>query len=387
MNERQAQSDTGYSRGRWILLIGAIILMGVVFRVIKALQIYFIPDSDYTLVALMVKHMAAGCDHPVFFYGQMYMGSLEPALTALLCKLLGLDISLFNVFLGTALIGSLSFPLIYLWAREAGGRYAGLVALLVSLVGSESFLHFAVAPCGGYMVMLVSGLIALYLSCRIVIHLKAGLKVTALAYVALGLAGGVGWWSGQLVIVFLLPALLILLLGISWTLMRNGLLLALPAFFIGSAPWWIWNATHEWATFAFSKELDVKSAADGMSAFWTSLLRAMGYSASDNVGASLVLLLVLVMVILFFVLLTKDAIYYKCQGPFVFKFAAPLVVLALLAVSVTSKYISIENNHRYFLPVFPAIAVMLGCAVGWLIQKKIYGLGWLVGCDRSHCNK
>jgi hypothetical protein len=364
------------SRLGWRFLIVALILAGLGIRIIKAWQIHFVPDSDYSLVALMVKHIAQGTDFPIFFYGQMYMGTLEPALTALLSKVIG--ISLFTTFLGTTLIGGLTLLLIYLWAREAGGRHAGLVALLISLAGSNAYLHYSVAPCGGYMTMLNCGLLVIYLSCRIVTRLKAGVKVSPGAYVGLGLAGGIGWWSGQLMVVFLITACVILLLGVSKTLIRNGLLLALPFFFIGSAPWWIWNATHSWGTFAFAGNLGARSASEGIVAFGISLLNALDYAAEGNIGRLLFLGLGLVLATAFFVLLIRDALSQKGGGAFPFKLAAPLVVLALLSVSVTSKYVFIENNQRYFLPVLPSIAVMWGCVAGWLIQKKWLVSGWIL---------
>ena len=358
----------------WGFLIAALVLAGLGMRIVKAWQIHTLPDSDYSLVALMVKHIAEGTDFPVFFYGQMYMGTLEPALTALLSKVMG--VSLFTTFLGTTLIGGLTLPLIYLWARESGGRHAGLVALLISLAGSDAYLHYSVAPCGGYMTMLNCGLIVVYLACRIVTRLKTGLKVSPAAYVGLGLAGGIGWWSSQLMVVFLITACIILLAGVSKPLIGNGLRLALPFFFIGSAPWWIWNATHSWATFAFAGNLGAMSAREGIVAFGISLVNALDYAAAGNVGRLLFLGLGLVAATAFFLLLIRDSLSQKGGGPFLFKLAAPLVVLALLSVSVTSKYVFIENNQRYFLPLLPAIAVMWGCVAGWLIQKKWLVSGW-----------
>jgi len=72
----------------WSVLISVIILAGCALRVLSAWFMQFKPNSDVGVVALMAKHMAEGVDFPVFFYGQPYMGSLEPAVSALLCKLL-----------------------------------------------------------------------------------------------------------------------------------------------------------------------------------------------------------------------------------------------------------------------------------------------------------
>ena len=107
---------------RWSLLIGGLIVLGVVARVYKAWTIQFSPDSDHGVVYLMAKHMAEGRDFPAFFYGQPYMGSLEPACGALMCRLFG--VSSFQVCLGTVLAGIALLPLLYMWGREAGGKRA-----------------------------------------------------------------------------------------------------------------------------------------------------------------------------------------------------------------------------------------------------------------------
>ena len=46
-------------------------------------------SPDYAIVVTMARDIAHGRGFPVFFYGQAYMGSLEPAFSALLCRLFG----------------------------------------------------------------------------------------------------------------------------------------------------------------------------------------------------------------------------------------------------------------------------------------------------------
>jgi hypothetical protein len=64
----------------------------------------------------------------------------------------------FAVCLGTALIGLLLLPVVYLWARDLGGPRAGAAALLVCAVGPSSFFRYMVSPRGGYAVALLAGL-------------------------------------------------------------------------------------------------------------------------------------------------------------------------------------------------------------------------------------
>jgi hypothetical protein len=95
----------------------------------------------------MAKHMAEGVDYPVFFYGQCYMGSLEPAISALFYKILGH--SMFAICLGVLLFALGSLILTYCWGRDIGGPAVGLLALALCVVGPDSFFWFSIAPRGG----------------------------------------------------------------------------------------------------------------------------------------------------------------------------------------------------------------------------------------------
>ncbi len=360
----------------WFLLISGLVLLGFGLRVFKAWTIQHSPDSDHGIVFLMAKHMAEGVDFPAFFYGQPYMGSLEPAVSALVCRLFG--VSAFNVCLGTVLVGISLLPIIYLWACRAGGRRAGLIALLLGLVGSNTNFHFSVAPRGGYMAMMVCGVGTVYLACKIVTELRLGKPVRVFSFILLGLLAGVAWWSNQLAVAFLLAALVILLLGFSWRLVWDGLVPSLLAFFVGSAPWWIWNVTHQWGTFDFKEALGRLPLSKGIPAFFETFLKAMDLQIPRNYWSTFVLIMMGLMVLLFLVRLLADWFRREYDEQLFFRLAAPVLGLSLAAVSVTSKYIDGGENSRYMLPVYPALAVMLGWSANWIMKRKFIWLGWVM---------
>jgi len=360
----------------WLVLIGGLVLLGFGLRIFKAWTIQFSPDSDHGIVFLMAKHMAEGVDFPTFFYGQPYMGSLEPAVSALMCRLFG--VSSFSVCLGTVLVGITLLPLIYLWGCKAGGRRAGLVALLLALVGTNTNFHFSVAPRGGYMAMMVCGVGTVYLACRIVTQMRTGQRVGVFSFMMLGILAGVGWWSNQLTVVFLLTALVILLLGFSWRLIREGLLPALLSFFIGSAPWWIWNATHQWGTFDFKQALGRLPLEKGSAAFGETFVKALDFPVPRHLWGTVVLVLTGAMVLLFLVRLLLDWLRRQNEEQLFFRLAAPVLCLSLVAVSVTSKYIEGGENCRYMLPLFPALAMMVGWSADWVMKSQRVWVGWIL---------
>lgn len=361
---------------RWPLLIGMLVLLGLALRVYKAWTLYAAPDSDHGIVYLMAKHMAEGRDFPVFFYGQPYMGSLEPAVSALVCRVFG--VTAFNVCLGTVLMGLALLPLIYLWGRDAGGRRTGLVALLLSLVGTNTNFHFSVAPRGGYMAMMVCGVGTVYLACRIVTRMKAGQPVRMGSYLLLGFLAGLGWWSNQLVAAFLLAAIVILLAGVSWRLIREGTLPGLLAFFAGSAPWWLWNARHDWSTFDFGEALGRLPPGKGLVAFGTAFLKVTDLMPPRPAWGTVVLCLMGAMVVWYLVWLVRDAVARSAPERLYFRLAAPVTLLSLAAVSMTSKYLDGGGAGRYLVPLLPALAVMLGWSAAWLMERRLAWLGWLL---------
>ena len=111
--------------------IALLLVLGFVARWQLMYRMQFSIDSDEAIVGLMAKHIIEGRGIPVFYYGQHYMGSLEPLLVAAAFSIFG---SSSLVLRAVPLAVSLSLILLlYLLGREAGGRRAGLIAFVGSV--------------------------------------------------------------------------------------------------------------------------------------------------------------------------------------------------------------------------------------------------------------
>ena len=118
--------------------LAGLLVLGLAARVVGAWCYRRHLNPDAGVAALMARHMAEGLPWPVFFYGQSYMGSLEPAVSAVLARIAGF--SGFAVGLGTALLGFLTLPVVYRWARDAESPAAGRA---LSMAWNSQFLaHF-----------------------------------------------------------------------------------------------------------------------------------------------------------------------------------------------------------------------------------------------------
>src|ERR1035437_895267 len=247
-------------------LVLALLAIGLATRIYGAWCFRFNLNPDAGVVALMVKHMAEGRDFPVFFYGQAYMGTFEPMVSAALCRLFGY--SGFMVCLGTALLGFFTLPFIYRWARDLDSRAAGIAALAWCLVGPDGYFHYQVSPRGGYAATLFFGTLVLWLSGRLIVREHQGYPQASPWYFLLGLLAGLGWWSNQLITAALLTAALLFALYLLPRLFVRRTLAAGFGFLLGSLPFWWWNAAHQWASFRFMGSLGQRPVWDGLGLFF-----------------------------------------------------------------------------------------------------------------------
>lgn len=376
-------AETGH-RGNWTrqviawrILLVLIVLLGLGLRVDRAWMGRFSPNSDYTISALTAKHMAEGRDYPVFFYGAPYCGNIEPYLTVAICRLFHLEVTGFMTHLGAALVGTLLLPLLYLFGLAAGGRRAGLIAMLYGLVGSDTNFLFTWAARHSVTTMQVGGFFAVWMACWIATRLRKNEPVSWGAYWAMGLAAGLGWWATQLVVFFLATAVVILLCGFRWSMFRQGLIPGAAGFLLGSLPWWWWNITHSWGSFEFAGFLGRVPLKEGLQSYWVQVLRLAELSPLSTWWNTARLVLFIGMLALFVALLIRAARRAEDRDSFYYRLAVPAMLIVSALIYATSKNARF-NVPKYVLPVFPLLAVMIGVSTDWLLRRFRVPIGWLV---------
>jgi 4-amino-4-deoxy-L-arabinose transferase-like glycosyltransferase len=376
-----ATSVTFIEGKAWVALVAALCLAGLGFRIFGAWCLQCAPNSDYGIVGLMAKHMAEGTDAPVFFYGQPYMGSFEPAISAAFCKLMG--VSGFAVCLGTAGLAFFLLPILYAWARDTRDRYAGVATLLYSLIGSFAYFFYCAAPRGGYVSALVFGSLTIWLAGRIAMRAWVGKPTSWATCFLLGLAAGVAWWSNQLVVPFLGAALLTLLAGFKGRVFRPALLLGGSlGFVVGSLPWWWWNATHNWETFEFAGSFGETPFREGLSIFgvvFAELLECKGNPMA------LTLLLGLVYGAILFAYTQEIRERWRERSVKVIALLTPVFVILLMALVYSTSHFAKANEVRYVLPAFPAAAVIIGVGVARWVRRSRWGWALIVFLVSVQC--
>ncbi len=202
-----------------------------------------VANADESIMDLMARHVAYQGDHPLFFWGQNQMGTLQAYLGAFFIRFLGS--SAFSVRLGTLLLFALYSICLYLlvWLLYTP-KYALFITALLS-IGAERMISVPLVANGGYAeTMFFSALIFLLASWLTLNRSARTARVQGkrlLAYASLGITTGLALWSDQLV----LPAVITagLLLGIRcWRELRGraGVVLFL-CLLIGTTPLLIYN--------------------------------------------------------------------------------------------------------------------------------------------------
>jgi GT2 family glycosyltransferase/4-amino-4-deoxy-L-arabinose transferase-like glycosyltransferase len=369
---RSSHSDipafAGLRARKWIFL--AILALGLAARLAGAWIFGPSGSSDHGVAALMARHVALGKEWPVFYYGQPYMGSIEMILGGFAARFLG--INTFTVNLGTALFGFLLLPVVFHWGRKASDANGGLVAMLLCAVGSRYFFQFMSWSYGAYAVNAFLGAALICLAISIGERESEGRRWN-LGWFALGLGGGVGWWSNQQII----PALLTAGILLAWMERMRvwpATVLAAPGFALGSLPFWAWNAANDWETFSDLARGNIGAGLAANTASFASrhLPDALGIPRGPLV-ASLPALLAVAFAFLISRRTRGSGIGGRNAG--VWR-VAPLLLVALSFVVFGVSCPSGLATPRYMLSIVPAFAVMAGGIAAWL-PGRAKGLGWL----------
>ncbi len=191
-----------------------ILLLATGMRFFLITRHWPVANADESIVDLMARHIAYRGEHPIFFWGQNYMGSLQAYLGAVLISFLGS--SAFSVRLGTLLIFALYLVCLYFLVRQLyTPAYALFIIALLSL-GADRMLGMVLDANGGYAeTMLFGAVIFLSASWLGMTAPPEGLGMSRsrlLVYAGLGVTTGLALWSDQLILPAVFTAGVFLLL-------------------------------------------------------------------------------------------------------------------------------------------------------------------------------
>lgn len=192
--------------------MSCVVLISAIIRLVFISQNFPSTNSDEGTMGLMALHIAYRGAHPIFFYGQNYMGALEAYLGALIFLVVGP--SLFALRLGMILLFALFQSVLYRLLSLLYNRRYALIASALLCLGSPELFSRQLRAVGGALETLLFGSLTLLLATSLILTYRSGQETGRRGrmwrYACLGLAMGLGIWSHTLVLPFVGMALLFL---------------------------------------------------------------------------------------------------------------------------------------------------------------------------------
>ena len=128
-----AEKGRGF-RDPWFVFIIAATVLVFFFRFYQTQTVPPEPFSDHAEKILDVYDVSQGQTH-IFFTRNTGREAFQMYWTLLVAKIFGTGLSFLSLKLGTALLGFLTLPFVYLLGKETGGRRVGLFAFLMVGIG------------------------------------------------------------------------------------------------------------------------------------------------------------------------------------------------------------------------------------------------------------
>ena len=359
-----------------IFYLGLLVILGLILRLDFMIPGNYIIDGDEAIVGLMAKHMLEGKGMPVFYYGQHYMGSLEPILVGLSFKVFGVNsfaMKLVPLTFSLALI-----VLVYLIGNEISGKFVARVSALFIAIPPTTLVVWSGKARGGFIEIVFIGALSLLLTIRWLKAREISLSKTFL----IGLVLGFGWWVNNQIIFFMMPVGLLILSRVLWqkgfTITQRILqifinsFVGLVAFILGGLPFWIYNVQNNFISFEMFRSSGTKDILAHLYGLFSIsipiLLGSKRFWEYDDTfdGATIIYAVIYSLLFLVFLLTYRRDIL----SLFVVKASSNasvqlilLFILATFSIFVVSSFGYLVQAPRYLLPVYVGIYLVCACAI------------------------
>jgi 4-amino-4-deoxy-L-arabinose transferase-like glycosyltransferase len=358
--------------------------------------------SDEAVVALMARHILQG-ERPVFFYGQAYMGSLDAWLVAVGFRLFGESVLSIRLVQAVLYLGIVATGYGLAW-RISGRQKVAVVTGLLLAIPPVLVALYTTATLGGYNETLLLGNVVLWMAYDVTHEYRRSWWRWAL----LGVCAGLGWWANGLIVAFAMPAALLIGIDVVRGLSPHskslsqansvrterdfeeassapshssagrdglgarliGIFVGAAAFFVGSAPWWVFNLENNFAGLGFLIggsggqfagtdvfSLPIGQRLIGLFLLGLPTLFGLRFPWQPTFFAPLVGVIVLgLAVAAVYRLLRRDTL--KPDGR-----TLVLGMIGLFCVLYFASRFSFDPTGRYFLPLAVPVAILLATLV------------------------
>ncbi|MFA7159787.1 MAG: discoidin domain-containing protein [Kiritimatiellia bacterium] len=382
---------TIYRRRLFLITLLLAAAAALAFRIaFYAFGLHHVPFStDEAWPALMGLNVLKG-SFPVFYWGQNYMGAQQAYFDAAVFLLLGATALAARIY-------PLFFSILYvaasgLLARRIYGRRAALVTVIL-LAAPVPYLAMAgalsVPP--EYLPLTAMGTLALWLLAGAAIKPSPKIAISEWrVFLALGLLLGFMFWLHIVAASYVVTAILFIFLRDRLFFLRGPFWLAAAAFALGGLPFWLFNLTHGFATFAdmagncpWQRSLELCKAFFGMTLHFMAGTKIMLYGDSVHylslpsfAGLALGTLLCALAAVAVLTRL-RGMLRWLRPRPFMGDGTAILLVLALCVIFLFCRSErSAWHNARFALPLMSALPLLFACGLTkvWKWNRYLFAI-------------
>lgn len=230
----------------WLFGSG-VVITATLFRLALLLSHWPLSGGDEAIMGLMTLHIAFRGEHPIFFYGQHYMGALEAYASAPFFWLFGPGVFPLRLMLLLLYIGF--FVSMYVLTRLLYTRRFALAITILLSLGSANITDIHLTASGGYPEILFFGafLFALASWLALTTQEKRGATSTrqrwirVLLYGVWGLFAGLALWADLLVLPVVVAAGFFLVCFCLRDMRLPGSLLLPGSMLLGAGPLLLYN--------------------------------------------------------------------------------------------------------------------------------------------------
>jgi hypothetical protein len=325
---------------RSFIAVVILVLLAAGFRIPFLVHNFGLYTSDHAVSALMAKHISEGKLPPVYFYGQLYSGSLSEHFFALLFLLFGYSVFLLKL---STLLFYLAFMAVqFLLIRKIFSfDFAVLVSLFYCLpIGHlVTVSFFNTSP---FSLTLLFGALALYMTYLICYKNKPALIPP------LGFLMGLSFWTYQISIAFILTSLFILVWKYRFDLKRYIVLFVFAL--LGSLPFWVHEIQEGLSLAKFLVPGEGKILLGARIQRTLDFIRELFFLKKTPLDSILLVLVFLGFVVLIFLSFKKRSLVPQSLFSVFFVF--------FLVMYITSDF-SDKDVVRYLYPLYFCLPVLL----------------------------
>ncbi len=365
-----------------VFLLVVFVVCGALVRLDFIQAVNYTIDSDEAIVGLMAKHILEGAPIPTFYYGQHYMGSLEAIMASASFWLFGP--SGFTLQLVPLLWSLVLIVVMFFLGRECGGVVVGRTAALLTAIPPVALVVWSGKARGGFIEVVVLGALAVLVALR----WFKGPAVSAMHTISIGLVLGLGWWVNNQILFFMVPIALFgalhLMRGVGFNIRSYAerirvALCGLAAFFLGGAPYWLYNLERGFPSlgmFGRSKLEDIGHNLGGL--FDTAipiLLGAKHFWESDQIFPGSTTLYYGVYGSIFLAVLYARRTQLRMLVRGEFDRVAPIEIVFLFLMSACSIFVIstfgwLWKAPRYLLPIYVGLFIISAYACALALQRS-----------------